>query len=189
MQYLPFWSKKLKLNSMELYQILLYAISILIAIYLIAFFYALESLITFRNKIKKRTLAISILLSEKKDVLLSMYALIDNASLLKDDATKDVTTQVRWLQTANLKIENIENSIATLSSLQKKLIMFSSSEEMRGNKDFEAYREIINDLDANYRRTAAIFNSDTVGYEYWRKTPLFRLCFFVFGFKKIKRLP
>ena len=174
---------------MEWWQILLYVLCILTLIYLLGFFYALESIITFRGKIKKRTIAISLLLSEKKDVLLSMYSLIENANLLKDEATRDITTQVRWLQTANLKTNEIENTIATLSSLQKRLFLFSSEKELQNNEDFLAYMDMAKDLDANYRKSAAIFNSDLLGYEYWRKTPLFRFWFFVFGFKKMKRLP
>lgn len=134
-------------------------------------------------------MAISILLSEKKDVLLSMYAIIDNSPSLTDEAMKNMTTQVRWLQTAELKAENIEESISILSSLQKQLLMSSTINGLNKDDEFETHREMLIDLDANYRRTAAIFNSDVLGYEYWRKTPLFRFWFFIFGFRTIKRLP
>lgn len=174
---------------MEWWQILLYVLLITLLFYMIGFFYALESIITFRGKIKKRTLAISVLLSEKKDVLLSMYKIVDDAGLLKDDSTKDFTSQVRWLQTAKMKNNEIESSINTLSSLQKRLFLFSETDELKDDKDFASYLEIAKDLDANYRKSAAIFNSDVVGYEYWRKTPLFRAWFFLFKFREIKRLP
>lgn len=182
-------NEKLNYLRMEWWQILLYVVSIALALYMIGFFYAFESLVTFKGKIKRRTMAISILLSEKRDVLLSMYKIADEKKMFDDDLTKDFTSQVRWLQTTKLKAGEIESSISTLSSLQKRLFLFSESDELKNDKDFTAYLEIVQDLDANYRRSAAIFNSDVVGYEYWRKTPLFRLWFYIFNFRQIKRLP
>lgn len=168
-------------------QILLYAFSIFLVIYVFVFFYALESLITFRSRLKKRTLAISLLLSEKKDVLLSMLALMEKD--IKDESTKEEATQVRWLKVNKLQAKEIENCLNLLSSLQKRLVLFANNNEHGKSEEFLEYFDILNDLDANYRKTAAIYNSDLLGYEYWRKTPLFRFWFFVFRFKEIKRLP
>ena len=98
---------------MDWLQILLYAFSIFLVIYVFVFFYALESLITFRSRLKKRTLAISLLLSEKKDVLLSMLALMEKD--IKDESTKEEATQVRWLEVNKLQAKEIENCLNLLS--------------------------------------------------------------------------
>jgi hypothetical protein len=55
--------------------------------------------------------------------------------------------------------------------------------------EFITFTDTLADLDANYRRTAAIFNSDVEGYEYWRKSPLFRFWFWIDGFRPMNRLP
>ncbi len=172
---------------MEWWQILLYVISIILVIYLFGMFYALECIITFRSRLKKKTLAISLLLSEKRDVLLSMLSLLEDQ--IEDESTKENAAQVRWLKMDNLQSKEIDNYLATMSSLQKRLVLFANSTEFKNNDNYLTYFELLSDLDANYRKIAAIFNSDVVGYEYWRKTPLFRPLFFVFGFREIKRLP
>ena len=172
---------------MEWWQILLYVVSILFVIYVFVFFYALECLLTFRSRLKKRTLAISLLISEKKDVLLSMLALMEKD--IKDDSTKEEATQVRWLKVDKLQPKEIENCLSLLSFLQKRLVLFANNNEYESNEEYHTYFEILSDLDANYRKTAAIYNSDVLGYEYWRKTPLFRGLFFLLRFKEIKRLP
>lgn len=172
---------------MEWWQILLYSISIIIVVYVFGMFYALECLITFRTKIKKKTLAISLLLSEKRDVLLSLMTLLEND--IHDESIKESATKVRWLKMNNVSSKDIEAYLFLLSSLQKRLVLFANNGEYKNDENFVAYFEILSDLDANYRKIAATFNSQVVGYEYWRKTPLFKGLFFVFGFREIKRLP
>lgn len=108
---------------------------------------------------------------------------------IKDESTKEEATQVRWLKVNKLQAKEIENCLNLLSSLQKRLVLFANNNEHGKSEEFLEYFGILNDLDANYRKTATIYNSDLLGYEYWRKTPLFRFWFFVFRFKEIKRLP
>ncbi len=108
---------------------------------------------------------------------------------IKDESTKEEATQVRWLKINKLQPKEIENCLNLLSSLQKRLVLFANNNEYGKSEEFQEYFDILNDLDANYRKTAAIYNSDLLGYEYWRKTPLFRFWFLVLRFKEIKRLP
>lgn len=174
---------------MEWWQILLYVLSLLALVYIIAFFYSLESIITFRGKLKKRTIALSVLLSEKKDVLLSLHAMIENNGLNQDDAIRKSAAQVRWLKISKLKAKDIANVVFVLSDLQKRLVLFGNSHQLSDNMEFITFTDTLADLDANYRRTAAIFNSDVEGYEYWRKSPLFRFWFWIDGFRPMNRLP
>lgn len=64
---------------MEWWQILLYVLAVLILLYLVGFFFGLSSLLSFRKKLQKRLVALSVLFAEKKDILLSLYALFDEA--------------------------------------------------------------------------------------------------------------
>ncbi len=172
---------------MEWWQILLYAISITLILYMIGFFYALECISTFKEKIRKKTLAISILLSEKKDVLQSLFSLMKND--IQDKSILDSYEKVNSLNLDKLESKDIELSLIILTTLQKQLIMFANSTEYKDNENYLTYHDILNDLDTNYRKMTAVFNSDITGYDYWRKTPLFRGLFHIFRFKEINRLP
>lgn len=172
---------------MEWWQILLYAISIILVIYAFGLFYALECILTFKERIRKKTLAISILLSEKKDVLISLYGLMKND--IHDKSILDNLEKVNSLNLDKLKAKDIEDSLIILTTLQKQLVMFANSTEYKTSENYNTYFDILSDLDTNYRKLTAVFNSDITGYDYWRKTPLFRGVFFIFGFREIKRLP
>ena len=172
---------------MEWWRIFLYVISILLVLYAFGLFYALECIFTFKEKIRKKTLAISILLSEKRDVLLSLFSLME-----KDVTDKSILTSlemVNSLSLEKLKCQDIEHAIALLTNLQKQLVMFANSNGYSNNEDYETYFGLLTDLDMNYRKMTAVFNSDITGYDYWRKTPLFRGLLYIFGFREVKRLP
>ncbi len=172
---------------MEWWQILLYVVSIILVLYVFGFFYALECILTFKEKIRKKTLAISILLSEKKDVLTSLYNLMK-----KDIHEKSINENFEKVDSLNLnklKANDIESSLFILTTLQKQLVMFANSNEYKTSENYRTFFDILTDLDTNYRKLAAVFNSDVTGYDYWRKTPLYRFVFFVLRFKEIKRLP
>ncbi len=171
---------------MEWWQVFFYVISILLAIYAIGFFYALECIATFKEKIRKKTLAISILFTEKRDVLVSLFSLMEKD--IKDESILATVKEVNSLNLNKLKTSDIEPSIMVLTTLQKQLIMFANSTDYKNNNNYETYFDLLTDLDMNYRKMTAIFNSDITGYDYWRKTPLFRGLFYVFGFREIKRL-
>jgi hypothetical protein len=46
----------------------------------------------------------------------------------------------------------------------------------------------LKDLENNYHRIVAAYNTDLNGYEYWRKRPIYRWLTWLFGFRKRERL-
>ena len=173
---------------MEWQQILLYTLCILLSLYTIFFFYCLESLLTFRSRLKKRTKAIAVIFSEKKAILLSLFAWVETQGLNQEEAIRESAAKVRWLNLDTMKMKDIQSVAASLADLQKRLLLFANAHDLMQQDAFVRAHDGLSDLDANYRRTAAIFNSDVGGYEYWRKAPLFRLWFWIDGFRPIARL-
>ncbi len=171
---------------MEWWRILSYVISILLVLYALGFFYALECIFTFKDKIRKKTLAISILLSEKRDVLFSLFSLMEK--YITDRSILVSLETVNSLSLDKLKCQEIEDAVILLTTFQKQLVMYANSSGYSDNEDYKTYFGLLADLDMNYRKMTAIFNSDITGYDYWRKTPLFRGLLYVFGFREVKRL-
>ncbi len=174
---------------MQWWQILLYVLAVIGLLYLISFFYCLSNILAFKEKLKKRLIALSVLFAEKKDILLSMYALFDKAAAHLDSAEKDSAAKVRWLKTQATKEKEVEEVSQTLNDLQKRLTLLAEAESyLKAGEDYLVFSSALKDLDANYRRIVAVYNSEVSGYEYWRKTPFFFVLFWLCGFRKRNRL-
>lgn len=174
---------------MEWWQILIWILALIGLMYGAGFFYCLSLLLAFRKKLSKRFVALSVLYSEKRDILLSLYAVCDAAGVKFESSLKESAAKVRWLKTNILKEEDAEMVALTLDALEKRLFILAQSEAgLRTNADYQNYTSTLRDIDANYRRIIAVYNSDVTGYEYWRKTPLFFIPFWFCGFRKKKRL-
>ncbi len=182
-------AKNLKYDRMEWWQILLYVLAVLILLYLVGFFFGLSSLLSFRKKLQKRLVALSVLFAEKKDILLSLYALFDEAHIRLDSAEKDGAAKVRWLKTQVLKEEDVAEVAETLNFLQKRLTLLAESESyIKAGDDYRFFSSILQDLDTNYRRIVAVYNTEVNGYEYWRRAPIYFPLFWLCGFRKRQRL-
>ncbi|MBO7121032.1 MAG: hypothetical protein J6V79_01395, partial [Bacilli bacterium] len=62
---------------MEWWQILLYVLAIIALIWLAFLIVDISSVLSFKAKLEKRTVAFSVLFVEKKDILLTIYAMFD----------------------------------------------------------------------------------------------------------------
>jgi hypothetical protein len=164
-------------------------LAIVILIYLIGFVFAFVNLIHFNGVMRKNMIALSIIFAEKKDILLSLFALFDKASVPLDDPDKESAVKVRWLKTEVMKSNATELVSQSLGDLQRRLTLLAESESyIKAGEDFQAYMNTLQDLDSNYHRVAAVYNTALNGYEYWRKMLIYRPWFWLFGFRKKKRL-
>jgi uncharacterized protein YeeX (DUF496 family) len=158
-------------------------------LYLIGFFYCLSAVIDFSSRLKKRINALTILFSEEKDVLLSLDSYFRKAKLPYNDSDRECLSLVACIPNKNLKDYEIMDIHQTLTSLEKRFsYLCNSNAWIKQSDDYETMVSLLNDLASNYRRIVAIYNSDLTGYEYWRKQPLYRLWFFLLGFKTRRRL-
>lgn len=170
---------------MEWWQILLYIVAMLLLVYFIFFFYSFDALLSFRSKEKKRALAFQVLLQEKKEMLLSLYSLIIEKGVARNESMDAAASRVRWLSIEKMKGKEIEEVNGTLSALEKRILL---SDALNGIEEAKSLTDALDDINMNYRRLAALYNEEVDGYEYWRKALLFQWIFFVFGFRKIDRL-
>jgi len=170
-------------------RILYWVLAILGLLYLLGFSLCLFSLADFSSRLKKRLNALAILFSEKRDVLLSLDAYYRKTGLTYSSADKEALAFVSAVPSKNIKDIDVKATHDTLASLEKRLRYLGDSNSwIQQGDEFAPMMSLLSDLSSNYRRIIAVYNSDLLGYEYWRKQPLYRLWFFLLGFRAKKRL-
>jgi hypothetical protein len=175
--------------AMEPLTILYIVLAALLALYILGLIYCFFAILDFRGRLKKRIAALSVLFGEKKDVLMSLADYYRKADLDLTDEDNKALALVASTDCKNVKEKEAQEIHDMLSSFEKRLTYLGASNAwIRRGDEYQSLAAVLSDLDANYRRIVAIYNSDLVGYEYWRKTPLYRLWLYLLGFRKKKRL-
>lgn len=174
---------------MAAWQVFLFVLVIILMIYLCLLLYVLISLMTFRGKIKRRIAAFRILLSEKRDLLLSLFAILDRAEPLAQSALNECCAKVRWLKCETIDVDEILKCGDLMDDLQNRL-SYSSQERAKSplSREFSDAVAMLNDINLNLRRQIALYNKDVAAYTYWRKFFLTRPVFALFRFRKYERL-
>jgi hypothetical protein len=170
-------------------RITIWVLCILALVYFLWFLYGLVSIRGFAERMKRKLKASAILFASKRDLLLSLLALCKKSGIDLPENENEKATKARWTKFEIRKAEDVELISKELSDFEKQLMRSASSKEAVYNSpEFTALKEPLDDVNANYRRLVATYDSDLVGYDYWRKSPLFRVLFFLLGFRKKKRL-
>jgi|LAHS01.1.fsa_nt_gb hypothetical protein len=157
--------------------------------YLFLAIYTIIVLVDFKGKLRKRLVALSVVYAEKKEILLSLYALYQKAKLPLDNEIKLAKKDAVSLST---EAEDEEQSMAIVNSLtvfQRRLSLLGEEERyIQQSRDYVSYMNSLKDLDNNYHRIVAAYNADLAGYEYWRKRYIYRWLTWALGFRKRDRL-
>ncbi len=158
-------------------------------VYVVMLCVCFACLFTFRARLEKRLVAMSVVYSEMRDVLLSWKELLEREGCRWDEKMTNAGAQIASLRT-ELKSEH--ESLSTyelLSGYEKELKRLSRGfPSVLKDEDYLAYSDTFGDLDASHRRIVALYNGDQNGYEYWRKSIPFRPFTLLAGFRKRERL-
>lgn len=134
-------------------------------------------------------MAFAILFSEKKEALLALGTYFKDAKIDFSEADEEALKAVSSIKEKRIKEEDIPFYRETLSTLEKRLHYLAEENPwVKENDDYETMRSLLNDLNTNYRRIVATYNTDLLGYDYWRKQFLYCFLFFLFGFRGKSRL-
>lgn len=158
-------------------------------LYLVFFFISLACVIDFNNKLKKRTAALMMIFSLFRDTFLALRDVLFEKKVSLSPAIQELFYKV---DNFSFKVKNQDQIIAmweTISELSKSLSFLMEQEKiLRNCKDLPAIKDALKDLTFSYHRATALYNVDLAGYEYWRSIIFYRPIFFIFGFRKKKRL-
>jgi hypothetical protein len=170
-------------------QVLVWILALVALIYLFFAIYTIIVLFDFRQKLRKRLLALSVLFAEKKEILLSLYDLYLKAKLPLSPELKAAQKKVAALVTEPQSEEEVMAIVTTFNDFQRRLALLAEEERyILRHQDYISYTNSLKDLENNYQRIVAAYNTDLNGYEYWRKRFVYRWLTWVFGFRKRQRL-
>lgn len=169
---------------MEWYEILILIASILLVIYLSGFVYVLHQLRLFSRKLKRETMTANAVLSEKRDVLLSMWKICDGKKLIVETSKNSLATQTHWVKFEKLDAKALGEANARLDETKRFLFVIGerTPKELLGEEYF-SLKELLDDLDRSYRHLISVYATDMTGYEYWRKLLVYRPVMFILGFR------
>lgn len=174
----------------EAWQIWLLVILIIFTLYLIGFLYSYSRIRHFSKSMSLRIKSMSVILVEKKDVLLTLLALYDEEGIHLDSAEKKAAEKVRWVRVEVKNEKKVLEIVDTFSILQKRLSYLAEANRfLKKDTSYQIHKSALDDLDGNYRRIVALYNHDLVLYDYWRKTFLYRPIYAILPIKKWERLP
>ncbi len=170
------------------WQALLYFLAVILILYLGGFFYVLSRLLSLRRQRQSRVAALAVIFEEKKDLLLSMYALVEASGLPLEGTLEQSAAKARWLKTPILKECELEGKNAVLADFERRLALLNVP-NLKSQEDYQALSAAVQDLDVSYRRIVAVYDSEVADHEYWRKAPLYFPWLWLLGFRAKKRLP
>jgi hypothetical protein len=187
---LPFLSQVAKMGVMDpRWQVVIWLLALMGLLYLFFAIYTIIVLFDFKGKLRKRLVALSILFAEKKEILLALYTLYQKAKLPLEGDIVRLRYQVAALQTEPQNEKEAMDITILLNEFQRRLSLLSEEERyIQKSGDFLSYMNTLKDLENNYHRIVAAYNTDLNGYEYWRKRTVYCWLTWLFGFRKRQRL-
>ncbi|MFA6619900.1 MAG: hypothetical protein WCS90_02060 [Bacilli bacterium] len=170
-------------------QVLVWILALVALVYVFFAIYSIIVLFDFRDKLRKRLVALSVLFAEKKEILLSLYDLYLKAKLPISPEIKTAKKKVAALPTEAKSEEEVMTIATALNDFQRRLALLAEEERyILRHQDSISYTNSLKDLENNYHRIVAAYNTDLNGYEYWRKRFVYRWLTWIFGFRKRQRL-
>ncbi|MCQ2741791.1 MAG: hypothetical protein MJ239_00595 [Bacilli bacterium] len=169
-------------DSIGLLQIFLLVDIIIVFAFIIWACFVAARITDFRSKLKKRLYAISILLSEKKDIIVAMGDFFVSNGIKLSKTQEAAINCLRFLTIDELKdtdVKTVETTIKDAVGHVK--FLASTNPELTKKESFVTLSDSLHDIDNNLRQGIAIYNSDLLGYSYWFKSPLTHWLFYIFG--------
>lgn len=167
---------------MEAWQIILLILVILVFLYLGLLVYVMSMVAHFSGRLKKRLVAISVLFSEKKGILQAIGAEFKKANLKLTLADNAAVINLDSIAASAIKEGDVIPTSAKLKEIQKRFNFIAETNSWEDSTgDYRSLTASLHDLDANYRQSIALYNSDATAYNYWIHTPLFKWLAWLFG--------
>lgn len=174
---------------MQPYQIILLIVVILLFVYIAALVYSFSSCIDFKSRLRKKNKAIALIYAEKKEALLSLYALFVKEDVSFEDEDDEAISSLEDYEFSGKSPAELIEGAKKLQKAQGRLSFIAQSNRWAiKNKEYENYKETMEDLDVNLRQVSASYNADVAAYNYWISIPTCSWLPFIFGHRKVDPL-
>ncbi len=174
---------------MEPYQIILLIVVTLLFIYVSILVYSFSSCIEFKARLKKKNSAVALIYAERKDAILAIYALFVREDVNFTDEDDEMISLLEDFEFGDKKIEEIQEGVAQLKTVQARLAFIAQTNRWAiKNEEYLALKEVLRDLEVNYRQVSANYNADVGAYNYWVSIPGCSWLPYIFGHRKVAPL-
>ena len=149
-------------------------------------FTSLMFAISFKNKLRKQSNTINLLLAQRRETVLEIVklALSHDLEISRDDI-KGINRLERVEDFQSLKKEERDERIFSfIRSSYNVIHLCDASRKVSSDKGYEPLLDLYNGVEAAYRQKVARYNSDVLGYNYWVRVTGAKLFFkYVVRFK------
>ena len=174
---------------MQPWQIVLLIFGILLLAYSSIEVFVIWSVAGFGNKLKRRLLAVSIVLNERRDVLMAEIDGFRAVGVYFRDSDELVFRQVRELDLSKVKAMEVHNISQLLNDAESRFNYLAGKNAWATKtEEFETLSLVSKDLEVNYRQAVMGYNTDLLGYNYWVKVPLCHWIPWLLGWRVKERI-
>ena len=161
----------------------------LLALYVLGFLFRLVRVLIVRGKMRKKAIAIAVLFSNKKELLLALSDIYRQEGIPFSFQDRISHVAVEQTHLGKMRNRDILDANAELSDLERRLGLLAGANHLpKDDPKTRDYWNSLADLNRNYRRIAASYNSLLTAYEYWRNSYLYRWLFHLVRVSRIQRL-
>ena len=159
---------------MEWYQVLLLIVVLLAFFYVATFVYVFGQIHEFRLRLRRRTNGLNLLLSQRRDVIMTIVALLEKDKVSINEEDEACFAKISALGFVKPNEDTIRADVALIKEATSRLRAIYQSNEGTLNQDsYRHHFELLDDLEKNYRSLIGLYNADAVAYNYWIHIPLF----------------
>lgn len=170
---------------MEPYQIIILVILLLLFLYVSGFLLIVSNSIGFRRRLRKRAVALMVLVSEKQEILLAWFELFAKEKIPLSEEDHALLSSLKSINLNKPTLAEWITSLNLLKNAQLRLGFLSEEADLQSSlAEKNAYVSTLHDLDANYRQSSAIYNADVGAFNYWISIPGFSWLLYLLGFRK-----
>ena len=171
---------------MELFLIVLRNIFIAIAIiYAVLLIVSISFVTSFASILSHHNNDLSVILTNKRDVLVTLSSLLSNDSIKLDKKQLDALVNFDIKRIENQSKEDAKKARDELTSLSEYLLLkVSENNKENASDEYRRVMENIQELDNVYRQRLMMYNADVLGYNFWISFFPTRFVFKIFRLKK-----
>ena len=170
---------------MEIYQIILLVLLLLGFFYVAVLLYVFSNVREFNARLKRRERALMILMNEKTDLLLEVCELFRQSKVEISEEDRRCFSALGALDFSKIGTEVVKKTAAVIHEGHNHIeYLVQSNNWLKNDLRIVAYQDTFEELDHNFRQSAAIYNADVGAYMYWFRIPTCTLAVMMFGYRK-----
>ncbi len=157
---------------MENWQVILIIVcSVILVIYFVYLFLSFFFMSAFQKKINIQNKTLSLLVFQKAKVLYSLGQYLEKY-IANNEKISSFLKENKYLEYKDYNVKDIRNSSLELDDVYKEFKTILINNKIDAYKEVSMDFNLFEDLDKRFFITSQIYNSNVVGFNYWRNLKL-----------------